>query len=102
MKPSERLREIAEYCDRHYPSNGSAANAIKAITTYLDEQHERERRRIAVWTALAMVGPGCTNVSMDRQLERAGLGLRARDFHYMTFGNVRDMIVEAAELEGLL
>jgi len=119
MKPSERLQQIAdslleELRSRATPENFEKYQAVyrervkwRAIADYLDEalqkfeaESELGRRRLALWTALANVGPGCSAASINALIEQAGLDLRVIDGD--SFESIRQLLIGAAREAGLL
>lgn len=110
MKPSERIETLSKAIlaeirgqldDRDFDPVAATAG-VQALVDYLDEQHETERRRIALWTALALIGPGATAERINGLLEKAGLGTSVAVFPHERFETAKEWIVDAAEKAGLI
>lgn len=110
MKPSERIEQktqrIARAMFKEEIARGGLVSFAQiaearglAILEYLDEQHEVERKRIQLWTALALIGPGCDDALLEPHLKAAGIDC-AVDGN--TYWKARQLLVAAAEREGLL
>jgi hypothetical protein len=112
LKPSERLQVLTDELVADVRARAPASNFAKyeahyrerarwgAIAKYLDDQHELDRRRIALWTALALIGPGCQESNVNPLLEAAGVAPCARNGD--PFEMCRERILDAAREAGLL
>jgi hypothetical protein len=106
MKPSERIQQFFdEDLGAHFPP-GTIPNwetrvrlSMRALSRYLDEQHEREQRRRHVLRALFHTTAKRFNLA-DLELERAGLSERTA--HLREPWEALDPIFAEAEREGLL
>jgi hypothetical protein len=99
VKPSEALQEIAKargaYCNW-----GRYEVTVEDVIAFLDERTEVEQRRVALWTAMAMIGPGTTPAHIAPHLEVADIDYRP------TFGeafeDVRGNLLSAGRRAGLI
>ena len=112
MKATERLAQIVgvlieDVKKRTTPENFARyenhyreSAARRAIGVYLDEQGEIEKRRVALWTALAAIGPGCGEMLLTPLLEQAGIDYRPMNGEQ--FEDVRAGILHSARKAGLV
>lgn len=112
MKPSERISQLhneklEELLLSYREDNRDAIRPRlsdrlepAAIAAYLDEQHELAERRELVRWALAMVGPGASEGSVNEVLARAGL--QCSVWECQSFNEARSSILHSARTAGLL
>lgn len=102
------LRAIVRYLDDAFDQDLTppSAKALAERTTNLNERLKKledeklATRRVALWTALAMIGPGCTEANVNPLLEQAGL--KRCIYNGDPFEVCRENIIAAAREAGLL
>lgn len=104
-KPSDRIHELAA---KHAPPIDLPWGAVvygtnelvKGLIDYLDECHEKESRRLAVLSALALCVPGGSASGVNKYLEQAGMVQRVAFMDHAA--DTRIAIVNEAKAMGLL
>lgn len=109
MKPSQWLERRADFLTKEFRAaiertdrefDPVVATAYtQALVDYLDEQYEIDQRRVALWTALALIGPGATIERTNWLLKKAGLDVEVKMSEPFETAKVR--ILAAAEKAGL-
>jgi hypothetical protein len=103
VKPSQKILARADEIAT-MPGVGAdmrPSALMTALLEHLDEQHELERRRSHVRSALAIIGPGCSAQQVSAHMEKAGVGWPGVVM-CTSYDEARELIIEAAEREGLL
>lgn len=107
MKPSDKIfQEARDACEAAHDQDAwdnatvKLAYILSATLQHLDEQYELERRRVALWTALALIGPGATAERTNGLLKKAGLDVEVKMNE--PFEKAKERIVAEAEKAGLV